>query len=44
MEYSDLNPDSVAEAVRDELQREVDYLDVEVDGARRAASMISALI
>ena len=34
----------LAAAIAEELGSEVDYLDVETDGARRAATMIAELI
>ena len=44
MAYDDIEPDMLAEAIAEELGSEVDYLDVETDGAARAAAMIAELI
>lgn len=44
MDYEDVHPDNLAEAISEELGRTVEYLDVETDGATRAASMIAELI
>ena len=44
VDYDDLDPDSLADAITQELGRKVDYMDVEADGAARAAAMIAELI
>lgn len=44
MEYEDMQPDKLAEAISNEIGRKVDYLDVETDGAAKAAAMIAELI
>ncbi len=44
MDYDDLTPDALAQAVVEELGRTVDYLDVEGGGAARAASMLARLL
>ena len=44
MAYEDLDPESLATAMAEEVSRRVEYRDVETDGAQRAASMIASLI
>jgi pimeloyl-ACP methyl ester carboxylesterase/predicted glycosyltransferase len=44
MDYRTATPDSIADAIAAEVGREVSYLDVERDGARRAAEMIAELL
>ncbi|MEE8375902.1 MAG: alpha/beta fold hydrolase [Acidimicrobiia bacterium] len=44
MEYEDVQPDNLAAVMSEEIGREVDYLDVETDGAAKAATMIGELI
>ncbi|MFV1962903.1 MAG: glycosyltransferase, partial [Acidimicrobiia bacterium] len=44
MEYEDVQPDNLATVISEEIGRDVDYLDVETDGAARAAAMIAELI
>jgi hypothetical protein len=44
MAYEDLDPESLATAMAEEVSRPVEYRDVETDGAHRAASMIASLI
>ncbi len=44
MEYSTADPETIAAAIATEMGRQVDYLPVETDGARRAAGMIASLI
>jgi hypothetical protein len=44
MEYEDVQPDNLAAVMSEEIGREVDYLDVETDGAAKAARMIGELI
>ncbi|MDX1691765.1 MAG: alpha/beta fold hydrolase [Acidimicrobiia bacterium] len=42
--YEDIDPDALATVVAEEIGREVDYRDVETDGAARAASLIAQLV
>lgn len=44
IDYDELEPDAVAQAIAAEVGRTVDYLPVETDGARRAAERIAELI
>ena len=44
MEYEDMQPDNLAGAISNEIGRKVDYMDVETDGAAKAAAMIAELI
>jgi pimeloyl-ACP methyl ester carboxylesterase/predicted glycosyltransferase len=44
MDYEDSPPERIAEAIAQEIGREVDYRDVEVDGAANAAARIAQLI
>jgi pimeloyl-ACP methyl ester carboxylesterase/predicted glycosyltransferase len=44
MDYATCDPDIIAAAIADELDRELDYLPVESDGARRAAALIGELL
>ena len=44
MDYDESTPASIAEAIAEEIGREVDYLPVETDGARKAAERIAELI
>ena len=44
MSFEDSTPDDIAAAIGDEIGREVDYRDVEADGARRAAERIAELL
>jgi pimeloyl-ACP methyl ester carboxylesterase/predicted glycosyltransferase len=44
MDYYDSPPDRIAEAIAQEIGREVDYRDVEVDGAANAARRIAQLL
>jgi pimeloyl-ACP methyl ester carboxylesterase len=44
MVYEDVQPDHLAAVISEEIGREVDYLDVETDGAAKAATMIAELI
>jgi UDP-N-acetylglucosamine:LPS N-acetylglucosamine transferase len=44
MDYEDIQPDHLATVISEEIGREVDYLDVETDGAAKAATMIAELI
>lgn len=44
MPYEELTPDSLAVAIVEELNRPVDYVPVERDGARRAAALLAELV
>jgi UDP-N-acetylglucosamine:LPS N-acetylglucosamine transferase len=44
MEYEESPPELIAEAIAAEVGREVDYIDVESDGARRAAERIAEMM
>lgn len=44
MEYDELAPDALASAMAEEIGRKVDYRDVEVDGAARAAALLARLL
>jgi len=44
MEYDDAPPELIADAIAEEIGREVDYAPVEIDGARRAAERIADLL
>ena len=44
MDYDEIDPERLAEALRKNLGRTVDCLDVETDGAAKAASLIAELI
>lgn len=44
MDYDDSTPASIAEAIAEEIGRDVDYRPVETDGARRAAARIAELL
>jgi predicted glycosyltransferase len=44
MDYRTSTPEMIAEAITEEIGREVDYRDVESDGATRAASLIAELL
>ena len=44
MEYEDVVPDNLASVMAHEIGREVDYVDVETDGAAVAAGMIAELL
>ena len=44
LDYGDTAPDALAAAIAVEIDRPVDYLPVEADGARRAAAKIAELI
>ena len=44
MDYDEIDPDTLADAISQEVGKDVDYLDVETDGAARAAAMIAELI
>lgn len=43
MDFDDSTPEVIAEAISDEIGRQVDYRPVETDGARRAATRIAEL-
>jgi predicted glycosyltransferase len=44
MDYHSTDPDQLAQAIADEVGREVNYREVETDGAARAARMIAELL
>jgi predicted glycosyltransferase len=44
MDYDDSPPDAIAEAIAQEVGREVDYQPVETDGARRAAERLADML
>jgi len=44
LDYDETDPDNLAAAMTAEIARPVDYLDVETDGARRAAERIAELL
>jgi UDP-N-acetylglucosamine:LPS N-acetylglucosamine transferase len=44
MEFDDASPTEIAEAIAQEIGREVDYAPVETDGARRAAERIAQML
>jgi UDP-N-acetylglucosamine:LPS N-acetylglucosamine transferase len=44
MDFDDSPPERIAEAIADEIGREVDYRAVETDGAARAAAQLAALL
>jgi hypothetical protein len=44
MDYDDSPPEQIAAAIAQEIGREVDYRDVEVDGAANAARRIAQLL
>ena len=44
MDFATSTPETIAEAIADEIGREVDYRPVETDGAARAAALIAELL
>ena len=44
MDFDTDGPDVIAEAIAEEIGRDVDYRDVETDGAARAAARIAELL
>jgi hypothetical protein len=44
MDFEHSPPEAIAAAIAEEIGREVDYLPVETDGARRAAERIAELL
>jgi hypothetical protein len=44
MDFERDGPEQIADAIAEEIGREVDYLDVETGGARRAAAAIAELL
>ena len=44
MDYAACEPDAIATAITEELDRKLNYLPVETDGAKRAASLIGELL
>jgi hypothetical protein len=44
MDYDDSPPEVIADAIAQEIGRDVDYRDVETDGAARAAQRLAELL
>jgi UDP:flavonoid glycosyltransferase YjiC (YdhE family) len=44
MDFADLDPDTLAEAIATEIGREVDYRPVPADGAERAGRLLAELL
>jgi hypothetical protein len=44
MGYDDATPEAIAHAIAEEIAREVDYRDVDSDGAARAAALLAELL
>ena len=44
MDFETATPETIAQAIADEIGREVDYRPVETDGAARAAALIAQLL
>jgi UDP-N-acetylglucosamine:LPS N-acetylglucosamine transferase len=44
MDFDDSPPETISAAIAEEIDREVDYRDVELDGAARAAARIATLL
>ncbi len=44
MDYATVDPDDIAQAIVEELGKPVNFQDVEIDGATRAAAMLVGLI
>ena len=44
MDYATSDPDAIAEAIADEIDRPIDYRPVATDGAARAAALIAELV
>jgi hypothetical protein len=44
MDFEDSPPEAIAVAIAEEIGRDVDYLPVETDGARRAAERIAEMV
>jgi hypothetical protein len=44
MDFATATPESIAQAIADEIGRQVDYRPVETDGAARAAALIAELL
>ena len=44
MDFDTADPDAIAEAIAEEIGRRVEYLEVETDGARRAAEKLAELL
>jgi hypothetical protein len=44
MDFDAATPETIARAIAEEIGRDVDYRDVETDGAARAAALIAELI
>ena len=44
LQLAEVGPEDIADALLNELDRQLDYLPVATDGARRAAEMLAELI
>ena len=44
MDFATATPEAIADAIAEEIGREVDYRPVEPDGAARAAALIAELL
>jgi hypothetical protein len=44
MDYATADPDTIAQALVEELSREVDYAPVPTDGAAKAAQLLAELL
>jgi hypothetical protein len=44
MDFEDSTPEAIAAAIAEEVGRDVDYLPVETDGARRAAERLAEML
>ena len=44
MDYDTATPDVIAQAISDEIGKEVSYRDVETDGAARAAALLAEML
>ena len=44
MDFDTADADAIAEAIAEEIGRRVEYLEVETDGARRAAEKLAELL
>ena len=44
MDYATAAPESIAAAIGEEIGRNVDYRDVETDGARNAAKLFAEMV
>jgi hypothetical protein len=44
MEFDESGPEDIAAAIAEEIGRDVDYRDVETDGAQRAAGVLAEML